>query len=370
MAEGDKAEEIVKEKKKILLDAIIKNRKDLMTKGSELLGLKVERVPSGIFIFDMLTGGGIPEGRWTEFYGAKSSSKSTLSYKIINSYLKKHPGKKVLYVDFEHTFEPAWASRFIENMDRVVVADPDYGEEGVDLMQDAITAEDCGMVVIDSLAEMSPIGISELPAIKDTRGLHPKLVVKMFRKLGPMTNFRKRNGNQLTYLVINQTTASMATSTFAPQVLKPGGQKKEFMYSLDVRLYYTGNKEIGGIPAIWNYEFNLDKNKLGLAKRSGAFSMIQMDCSKGRIGDVLEHDEVLAYAKKVGLISKEGKFWKVKHFPEGFKNLEEMKAALVSMPENFSQLKSETLKLCIDNLTVIQEEQPDVAVNSEVQEAL
>lgn len=367
MAEG---EEIVKEKKKILLDAILKNRKDILTRGSELLGLKVGRIPTGIFIFDMLTGGGIPVGRWTEFYGAKSSSKSTLAYKIINNYLKANPTMKVLYVDFEHTFEPAWASRFIEDMDRVIIADPDYGEEGVDLMHDAIEAEDCGLVVIDSLAEMSPIGIAELSAIKDTRGLHPKLVVKMFRRLGPTTNFRKRNGNPLTYLVINQTTASMATSTFAPQVLKPGGQKKEFMYSLDVRLYYTGNTEIKGIPAIWKYEFTLDKNKLGLAKRAGAFSMIQMDCSKGRIGDVLEHDEVLAYAKKVGLVQKKGKLWMVKHFPEGFRNQDDMKAAMPAHPEQFQLLKAETLKLCIDNLTVVQEETPDDAVSPEVQAAL
>jgi recombination protein RecA len=325
--------------------------------GDSLNFLKVPRIPTGIFTLDYLTGGGIPESRITEFYGERSSTKSTVALKVIDSFLKKYPDKKAVFMDYELTFDPDWSRRYITDMDtKVIVVEPDYGEQGVEITYEFAQARDCGLIVIDSLAMMNPLGISTKDTTEDTMGLHPKLVVKMLRKVIPMMSHRKSEENHLTLLIINQTQSSMSQNRFMSPTIKPGGKMKEFMYSLDIQFAFKSMTKVSGLPAKWEYRFVIQKNKLGLAKREGVFTMLLTDVEGlGKIGDILEERQVQTYARRVGTLTKENNVWKLYNW--NVPNLPEVEKMLRDNPELLDRLKADTLKECLENPIAIEEEQ-------------
>lgn len=316
----------------------------LIAKGDNVSLFRVPKLPTGIMSFDMATRGGVPEGRITEFYGSKSSSKSTSALRVVNSYLHKYPEGVPLYADFEQTYDPEWTSNFVTDTSRIEIMQPDYGEQGVEAIIDYANTSECGLIIIDSLAAMVPLGVLKKKIDEDTVGAHPKLVNKLLRHLIPIMSVRKKSGELLTLLIINQTQANIGAYGPAAYVpIKPGGQMKEFMYSMDIRFYVVNVTNIGGVPAKWDYKFSVEKNKTkGGAKVVGTYTMYQSEVDGHKVGDLEELDFIEKAAKVVGTLTREGNKWL--SFGKEFRTLDDFQSELQSNPEFLALVKSETLR--------------------------
>jgi len=259
----------------------------------------IVQLRTGVFTVDLLTGG-IPLNKFTVLWGPKSSGKSTLSYKIIDSYFKATEYKCV-YVDFEKGFNKAWAEKFITNMDRLILFEPLYGEHGVDSVYELAQADDIGLIVIDSVAMIFSINEVEASSESNFVGPSARLIRQLFNKLLVAMSQAKQNNRLLTVLIINQVRANIGAQKFASQTRMPGGKIIDHLTSLTLKLYHKSYKTVDGFPRSSIHSFTVEKNRLGLPKMSGEFVI---DLINGKVED---EKPILEYAKRYNLLSKNKK---------------------------------------------------------------
>ena len=187
----------------------------------------IERLRSGVLAFDIVTGGGIPIGRFVEFHGDKSTGKSTMALKFINSFLT-HDKRHAIYVDFENTFDSTWCKNFISDTKRLIVVQPDYGELGVDMLVELYKrADEVGFVVIDSLATIIPTKEADSDAFSQHIALQARLVSSMFRRLLPLVAQNNKNKKPITAILINQIRMKIDGFGYANQIVKPAGKMQD-----------------------------------------------------------------------------------------------------------------------------------------------
>ncbi len=315
----------------------------------------VKRIPSGVFSFDVLTGGGIPVGKVTIFEGNKSSGKTTHSLRIIGNYLAEFENKKVLYVDFENSFDAEWTSRFVEDsdMDRILLIEPLYAEEGIDAIVDILNNDkDVGMLFVDSLANMIPIADAEKSAYEDTVGAQAKVINKMFRKILPIMSSMRREDRELTVLLINQQRVKIGATAFTSGTTKPGGVYQDFIASLDIKFSYIGNVESKSVTIKTKHQFKVEKSKIARAVpyRKGEFSIVLVEHNGLSVGQSDDYTTVINSAKRCGVLERDGNKWK---FGENvFKTLAEVEDAVRNDEAFYITLYEKTRDSLIDNLLV------------------
>ena len=112
-------------------------------------------VPTGALSLDMILGnGGLPLGRVVEIYGPESSGKSTISLSVVAQALEM--GLKCAYIDAEHALDPVYMQALGVNLDELLLAQPDYGEQALEIADKLIRTGEIGVVVIDSVAALVP----------------------------------------------------------------------------------------------------------------------------------------------------------------------------------------------------------------------
>jgi len=282
-------------------------------KASQYPSSILPRIPSSIFVFDALTGGGLPLWKFSIFHGSYSSGKTAVSLKIMGNFLRKYPDKYIAYIDFEDSFDKQWVSNFVDekDMDRILVVNPDFGEQGVDYTVELAKQDEVGFIFVDSLAEMIPTNDIDKSASDDTVGLQAKLINKLLRKLIPIVSIARKTERPLACILINQERAKVGARVFGAQTQKAGGYFQEFVAGLDIRFYRKSKDEANETKASKWIEigFKIEKSKITgiLPYRSGAFRMSLL----GNVGEVNNAKPVAIYGIKYGLIKKEGKYYSV-----------------------------------------------------------
>lgn len=269
----------------------------------------VKKIRTGIFVLDLLTGGGIPESRITIFWGAKSSCKTTVALKVANQFLKMKPNSKVLYLDFEHSYDETWSKHFIEDLNRLIYVAPNYGEEGIDIMSALCEADDVSLAIVDSVAMMIPQAEAEASSLDDFMCKHPRLVNKMFRKIAPIMAQSRNDGRNLTLLLINQPVYDVGKRSFQPMMKKPGGIRQDMLASLDIRFYPGTYKKVGGVAISITSSFVIEKNKVGIPKGKGEFTLYISPYHNHKIGEIEETKTLLVYAKRAEILTRKGNKW-------------------------------------------------------------
>lgn len=315
-----------------IIDKIKNYKKEqLIYAGNDTTRFKVERIPTSVFSLDLLCFGGIPEGRFTEFFGAKSSGKTTTALRTAGEFLKKYNDKFVLYADFENTYEPKWASNFISDFNRFQVLSPDYAEQGIDVIDDLSNSEDLGLIIIDSVAMITSMNEIEGKADDYTMGMNARLYNKLLRKLLPKMVVRRRVNSNLTVIAINQLRANFKSTGFKSQESKPAGYMQDFVYSLDIRFYVREFVKKGAVPIKSHNDFTIIKNKLGLPRQSGTYTMWLNN------GKLDEMSIIISYAKKLNVIERNGMQWKIGG--KTYKTLQDIENDLCSDEKGFEKLK-------------------------------
>jgi len=310
----------------------------------------VKRLRSGILAFDIVTGGGIPIGRFVEFHGDKSTGKSTLALKITNNFLETD-SRKAVYIDFENTFDPKWSSYFVKDTNRLLVTHPEYGELGVDLLVELFkNPDEVGFIIVDSLATIIPTKEADSDAMSMQVASQARLVSSMFRKLLPFVAKNNKSGKHITTILINQIRMKIDGYGRPNQIVKPAGKMQDAIVSMDIRFYAKDYKIINGVPVMLTYQINVEKNKVGgHPKRSAQFDICLVPHNGFNIGDCDDINTYIQFMKKLNIMKKEGNKWQIAE--KEFKNLAEVTQYLKANPKAKDKIAQYIIELLDENIS-------------------
>ena len=323
--------------------------------GDTILDLVTPRFSFGSFLLDVLTAGGVPEGKFTQFHGAESSGKSTMALRVVGEFLKKFKDKTAVFLDFEKSVEWPWAQRFIHDRKRLKIPRPRYGEEGIDWAGEFAAAEDVGLIVVDSIGGMFAMKDATNSADQDTMGLQARITNKLLRKLTLAMSDADRDDRSLTVLLINQLRSKVGgMPSFGEQTEKPGGRMLKHLLHLDLQFWGRGFETFGSktagtiTPFASKHQVQVKKNKLGVPQRAGSFHTYLVEKDGFTPGEIPESQTVFDLARKVEVVKRAGNKWQY-----GKKTWGNMAVAINAFhddPALRAKVAAETLAAATDNL--------------------
>ncbi|TGE32262.1 recombinase RecA [Desulfosporosinus sp. Sb-LF] len=154
----------------------------IMKLGESSAGMTIDVIPTGSLAIDLALGvGGVPRGRIIEIYGPESSGKTTVALHIIAEAQKL--GGAAAFIDAEHALDPVYAKALGVNIDDLLVAQPDTGEQGLEICEALVRSAAVDIVVVDSVAALVPRAEIEGEMGDNHVGLHARLMSQALRKL-------------------------------------------------------------------------------------------------------------------------------------------------------------------------------------------
>jgi len=230
-----KTAEIASDKKTAIQNAM-KNIEKMYGKGSimrlgdQMNNLNVECISTGSLSLDLALGiGGVPKGRIIEIYGPESSGKTTLALHIVAQAQKQ--GGEAAFIDAEHALDPTYARALGVNVDELLISQPDTGEQGLEITEALVRSGALDVVVVDSVAALTPKQEIEGEMGDSYVGLHARLMSQALRKLAGAINKTK-----CVVVFINQLREKVGVMYGNPEVTT-GGRALKFYASvrIDVR---------------------------------------------------------------------------------------------------------------------------------------
>jgi len=221
--------------RKKALDAALEQVEKVYGKGSIMrLGAadkaEIGAIPTGSISLDLAIGiGGVPRGRIIEIYGPESSGKTTLALSIAAQAQKENG--VVAFVDAEHALDPTWAEKIGVNLNDLLVSQPSYGEQALDIVDTLVRSNAVDVVVVDSVAALTPKDELEGTMDDTSVGLQARMMSKAMRKLTGAINT-----SRTTVIFINQIREKIGVTYGSPET-QPGGRALKFAASvrLDIR---------------------------------------------------------------------------------------------------------------------------------------
>lgn len=306
-------------------------------------------VPTGIYLLDQATLGGIPAGLVTLLLGWKSSGKTTTALRAAAGYQRRFPESVVAYVDIEGTCDPVWARKHGVDTDRMVLIQPSSAEEGLDIADAVLRAKETSLMVVDSLAALIPTAEIEADMDKNMVGRRAMMIRRFCLKVQQAMIDERRRSHAPGVILINQFTMNIGQMYGDPRTM-PGGKAPEYLASLMIELknaegVIEGAKALheakidAGMADANDHTFVVKKNKLGNSIKTGVFTMIRNPYHPLGEGFIDDAKTTLTEAKKRGLVTGGGASWRIAGCDDKFRNVEEMVAHLYSDFDFFEALK-------------------------------
>ncbi len=312
----------------------------------------VEVISTGSINLDIALGvGGIPRGRVIEIFGPESSGKTTLTLQIIAECQKN--GGTAAFVDAEHALDPGYAAKLGVNVDDLLVSQPDTGEQALEITDLLVRSGAVDVVVIDSVAALTPKAEIE-GEMGDTHvGLQARLMSQALRKL--TANIKRSNTS---VVFINQIRIKIGVMFGNPET-PPGGNALKFYSSvrLDIRrigAIKRGDEVIGNQTKV-----KVVKNKVAPPFRVAEFEIIY---EKG----ISREGEIIDLGIKHNIVARSGSWYSYEgdRIGQGRDNAREY---LIANPKISAEIEKKIRALLM--LKVVDGEKPVAAVEEALDEA-
>lgn len=305
-----------------------KHGESIIMRASDVKVQQRPRIPTGIFMLDYALGGGFPVGMPSTVYGPKSASKTTtLLHAIKNAQrmcsecyrykgydaewacqCKKPRDFVTAYLDVEGTLDLPWAGSIGVDTSQMILSIPEYAEQTFDIAEALVRSGECDILVIDSIAYLTPQKEIEESIEKDMMGVQPRIVGRGIRKFVAASNgMGNETGRRPTIFFTNQIRMMLGVMFGNPET-QPGGKSPGYAAATETKLW-PGKYEMSedtGKPLNVDINFRIEKNKTSGAKMEGSYKLSTADTPLKKKGDIIDEGQLLEWAEKIGVVQRAG----------------------------------------------------------------
>lgn len=346
-----------------LVDALKKKFGSNIVNVASDVYLGVPRIPTGIFPLDYALGGGYAGGRIQMLFGKKSSGKSTVLIRTLASAQNRcarcwapralcscgeNREASVVLIDAEGTFEPDWGRAHGLDPSRLLLVQPEFAEQAIDIADALLRSKECDVLAVDSVAFLSLAKEQEESVEKEMPGNSPRLMGKMVRKFVSTLNSigNDNGGYKPTILLVNQIRYKVGVM-FGSNETVPGGEAIRYANSIESK-HWAEKPEMDeglGKPECINMRFKIEKNKTSPAYMEGNFKLYLSEVGHKKKGDIGDEDSIIDLSKKTGFLDYKKPSWVV--LDREFKTQDEAKEALILEPEFGAEWRDSLMKVLL-----------------------
>lgn len=299
--------------------------KGAIMKLGDVSDIDIKSVPTGILPLDVALGiGGLPRGRIIEIYGPEAGGKTTVTLHMIAEIQRN--GGTAAFIDAEHALDPVYAKKLGVNLEELLVAQPSTGEEGLDIADSLISSGAVDMVVIDSVAALTPKAEIEGEMGDAVVGVHARMMSKAMRKLTAVIG-----RTDTIAIFINQIREKVGIMFGNPETTTGGKALKFFStIRLEVR---KGEAIKQGTEVIGNrVKIKVAKNKVAPPFKTAEFDLLY-GTGYSRVGGILD------MGVEAEIVTKSGAFYSYNGTKLG-QGRENSKKFLTENPEITNEIES------------------------------
>jgi recombination protein RecA len=285
-----------------------------------------EVISTGSIGLDMALGiGGLPKGRVVEIYGPESSGKTTLAIHVIAEAQKK--GGMCAFIDAEHAFDSEYAKKLGVDIDNLLISQPDYGEQALEIADRLILSGALDVVVIDSVAALVPKSELEGEMGDSKMGLQARLMSQALRKL--TATIHKTNS---CCIFINQLREKIGVMFGNPETTT-GGNALKFYSSVRLDIRRMAQIKDGDISIGNHVKVKVVKNKVAPPFRQAEFDIIYGE-GISKVGEIID------MGVELGIIQKSGSWFSYNNDKLG-QGRESVKQLMIDNPEMANEIEAQ-----------------------------
>ena len=302
--------------------------------------VEIESVSTGSLGLDLALGiGGLPKGRIVEIYGPESSGKTTLALHVVAEVQKN--GGTAAFIDAEHALDPSYAHKLGVNLDDLLVAQPDTGEQALEITDTLVRSSAVDVIVIDSVAALTPRAEIEGEMGDSLPGLQARLMSQALRKL---TASISKSGTLVIF--INQIRMKIGVMYGSPETTT-GGNALKFYASVRLDIRKIGTVKMRDEIVGNNIRVKVVKNKV-----APPFREVEFDIMYGQ--GISKLGEIIDLGVKAGVVEKSGSWFSYNstRIGQGRDNAREFLKANPAMAQEIEKAVRGNANVIVDELLV------------------